>query len=132
VAAMTTGRTIGPLALDRWGRVPVLLGSTLVAGLGAALTVLAGALPLAGLGAALWGLGTALGFPMGMSAAADDEALAPARVSVVAVIGYTAFLAGPPAVGLLGDHVGTLRALLVVPVVLLPALALAPALARHR
>jgi hypothetical protein len=54
--------------------------------------------------------------------------LAPARVSVVAVIGYTAFLAGPPVIGFLGDHVGTLRALLAVPVLLLPALALAPRL----
>jgi hypothetical protein len=93
--------------------------------------VLAGHVLLAVLGVALWGLGAALGFPTGMSAAADDEASAPARVSVVAVIGYTAFLAGPPVVGLLGDQVGTLRALLVVPLVLLPALALTPQLARR-
>ena len=33
------------------------------------------------------------------------------RVSVVASIGYTAFLAGPPLIGFLGDHVGVLRAL---------------------
>jgi MFS family permease len=130
VAAMTTGRTLGPIALDRWGRVPVLLASTMLAAAGVLATVLVGRLQLAALGVVLWGLGAALGFPMGMSAAADEEALAPARVSVVAVIGYTAFLAGPPAVGLLGDHVGTLRALLAVPVVLLPALALAPNLAR--
>jgi predicted MFS family arabinose efflux permease len=132
VAAMTAGRTFGTLALDRWGRVPVLLGCILLAGAGALVTVLAGRLPLAVFGVVLWGLGASLGFPMGMSAAADDEALAPARVSVVAVIGYTAFLAGPPAVGLLGDHVGTLRALLVVPLLLLPALALAPTLAKPR
>ena len=49
-----------------------------------------------------------------MSAAADEEHLAPARVSVVAVIGYTAFLAGPLLVGLLGDRTGVLQALLVV------------------
>jgi predicted MFS family arabinose efflux permease len=132
VAAMTAGRTFGTLALDRWGRVPVLLTSIVLAGAGALVTVLAGWLPLAVLGVVLWGLGAALGFPMGMSAAADDERLAPARVSVVAVIGYTAFLAGPPAVGLLGDRVGTLRALLLVPLLLLPALALAPVLARPR
>jgi len=78
-------------------------------------------------GAALWGLGTALGFPVGMSAAADEPAIAAARVAVVSSIGYTAFLAGPPLVGLLGDRVGTLRALLVVPLIVLPALALVPA-----
>jgi hypothetical protein len=130
VAAMTAGRTFGTIALDRWGRVPVLLASTGLAAAGTLITVFAGRLALAGLGVVLWGLGTALGFPMGMSAAADEEALAPARVSVVAVIGYTAFLAGPPVVGLLGDHMGTLRALLAVPVILLPALALAPRLAK--
>ena len=130
VAAMTVGRTFGTTALDRWGRVPVLLASAVLAAAGALITVLSGGLALAAAGVVLWGLGAALGFPMGMSAAADEEALAPARVSVVAVIGYTAFLAGPPAVGLLGDHVGTLRALLAVPVMLLPALFLAPKLAR--
>ena len=33
---------------------------------------------------------------------------------MVATIGYTAFLAGPPLLGLLGDHFGVLRALLVI------------------
>jgi fucose permease len=127
VAAMTLGRTVGTVALDRWGRVPVLRATVLLAGAGAATTVLAASPPLALGGVALWGLGTSLGFPVGMSAAADQERRAPARVSVVAAIGYTAFLAGPPLVGFLGDRVGTLRALLVVPLVLLLALMLVPA-----
>ena len=62
----------------------------------------------------LWGLGAALGFPMGMSAAADDPATAAARVSAVAGIGYFAFLVGPPVIGFVGDHIGVLHALLVV------------------
>ncbi|GAA1890098.1 MFS transporter [Asanoa iriomotensis] len=127
VVAMTVGRTVGTAALDAWGRGPVLFGTMLAAAAGALLAVLAGSVTLALCGVALWGLGASLGFPVGMSAAADDEHLAPARVSVVAVIGYTAFLAGPPLVGFLGDHVGVLRALLVVPLVLVPALALIPA-----
>jgi MFS family permease len=130
VAAMTVGRTFGTIAIDRFGRVPVLFASIALAAAGALTTVLSGGLALAAAGVVLWGLGAALGFPMGMSAAADEEALAPARVSVVAVIGYTAFLAGPPVVGLLGDHVGTLRALLAVPILLVPALGLAPKLAK--
>ncbi|SCL33610.1 Fucose permease [Micromonospora rhizosphaerae] len=128
VVGMTLGRTVGTIAIDRWGRVPVLLGTIGLAAAGAACAVLAGSGPVAIVGVAFWGLGASLGFPVGMSAAADDEDRAPARVSVVAVIGYTAFLAGPPLLGLLGDHVGTLRALLVVPVLLLPTLALVPAL----
>ncbi|MCE6996066.1 MFS transporter [Saccharothrix sp. S26] len=126
VATMTVGRVVGTVALDRWGRVPVLVGTMLLAVVGAALAVLGEPAVAVG-GVALWGLGTALGFPVGMSAAADEEGRAAARVSVVAVIGYTAFLAGPPVVGLLGDRVGVLHALLVVPLLLVPALALVPA-----
>ena len=55
---------------------------------------------------AVWGLGASLGFPVGMSAAADDPAKAAARVSVVSTIGYGAFLCGPPLLGLLAEHVG--------------------------
>ena len=65
-------------------------------------------------GALLWGVGAALGFPVGMSAAADDPERAAARVSVVSSVGYTAFLAGPPLIGLLGEAVGILNALFVV------------------
>ncbi|MET8528972.1 MFS transporter [Micromonospora sp. NPDC005172] len=128
VVGMTLGRTAGTVALDRWGRVPVLCGTVLLAAAGAALAVLAGSGPVAIVGVALWGIGASLGFPVGMSAAADEEAHAAVRVSVVAVIGYTAFLGGPPLLGLLGDHVGILRALLVVPLLLLPTLALVPTL----
>jgi hypothetical protein len=78
-------------------------------------------------GILLWGLGASLGFPVGMSAASDDPVLAPARVSVVATIGYTAFLGGPPLVGFLGAHFGVLQALLVVSVVLVPAAFAVPA-----
>ena len=42
------------------------------------------------------GSGAALGFPVGMSAAADDQQYAAGRVGVVTSIGYVAFLAGPP------------------------------------
>ncbi|MFV2102403.1 MFS transporter [Micromonospora sp. LOL_024] len=127
VVGMTLGRTLGTVALDRWGRGPVLTTTILLAAGGAGLAVLANSGPVAVAGVALWGIGASLGFPVGMSAAADEEEHAHVRVSVVAVIGYTAFLAGPPLLGLLGDQVGTLRALLVVPLLLLPTLFLVPA-----
>ncbi|MFC6093045.1 MFS transporter [Saccharothrix lopnurensis] len=127
VTTMTLGRVLGTTALDRWGRVPVVLGGMLLAVVGVVVAVLGGP-AVAVAGVALWGLGTSLGFPVGVSAAADDPERAAARVSVVALIGYTAFLAGPPVVGLLGDQVGVLRALLVVPLLLVPALALVPVL----
>ena len=61
-----------------------------------------------------------------MSASADDPARAAARMSVVATIGYAAFIAGPPLLGFLGDHVGVLHALLVVGALALLALASVP------
>jgi cyanate permease len=76
-------------------------------------------------GALLWGAGASLGFPVGMSAGADDPARAASRVSVIASLGYCAFLGGPPLIGLLGEHVTVLRALLVVAVLLAIATAVA-------
>ena len=46
---------------------------------------------------------------------------------MVATIGYTAFLAGPPLLGFLGDHFGILRALLVVGAVSILAMLVVPA-----
>lgn len=114
VAAMTVGRLAGPRFLDRYGRVPVLRASAGLAALGLLDFIFVPVLWLAIAGVVLWGLGSALGFPMGMSAAADDPRTAAARVSVVAMIGYFAFLVGPPAIGFLGEHFGLLRALLLV------------------
>lgn len=131
VSAMTVGRLAGTLLLDRFGRAPVLWVSMAMAAGGVLLVVFGGWLPLVAVGVLVWGLGAALGFPVGMSAAADDPAHAPARVSVVATIGYTAFLAGPPLVGYLGDRVGVLRSLLLLVVVLVPSALAVPA-ARHR
>ena len=56
-------------------------------------------------------VGISLGFPVGMSAAADDPARAASRVSVVSSIGYCAFLAGPPLIGFLGHQTSVLHAL---------------------
>jgi len=125
LAAMTAGRWFGPALLDRHGRVPVLRVSAGVALVGLLLVVFGGSLPVAMAGAVLWGSGTALGFPVGMSAAADDPERAAGRVSVVASIGYTAFLAGPPLVGFLGERVGVLRALTVTAALLAVALTVA-------
>lgn len=129
VGGMTVARLVGGSLLARWGRVPVLRGTAAAALVGLLLVVLGPALPWVLLGALVWGAGASLGFPVGMSAASDEPARAAARVSVVSSIGYTAFLAGPPLVGVLGDRVGVLRALLVVLAALLLGLATAGAAA---
>jgi MFS family permease len=114
VTAMTVGRVGGVFLLDKFGRVPVLRVSAVLAGLGLLVVIFAPAAWLAGIGVVMWGLGSALGFPVGMSAAADDPRNAAARVSAVATIGYLAFLVGPPLIGFIGEHVGLLNALMLV------------------
>lgn len=124
---MTTGRITGTHAIDRYGRTRVLRFCGVLAGVGILVTVYGGSLGVAALGIAIWGLGASLGFPVGMSAGADDPKRAAARVSVVSTIGYAAFLAAPPLLGWLGDQVGTLHSLLVVAALMVPAVITAAA-----
>ncbi|MFJ5862209.1 MFS transporter [Pseudarthrobacter sp. NPDC092439] len=127
VLAMTAMRFLGGRVIDAYGRVAVLRASMAAAAAGLCLFVLAGNVGLAAVGAALWGVGAALAFPMGMSAAADDPQHAAARVSVVSTLGYVSFLAGPPLLGYLGDLTGIHLALLAILAPILLALLLAGA-----
>jgi MFS family permease len=129
LAAMTTGRWFGPRLIDRFGRVRVLRAAACVALTGLLLVGFSGWLPAAIGGALLMGLGTSLGFPVGMSAAGDNPRYAAGRVSVASSIGYLAFLAGPPAVGFIADHAGVVHALTSTGVLLLVAFAVARATA---
>ncbi|RZS77521.1 fucose permease [Motilibacter rhizosphaerae] len=132
LAAMTVGRWFGPGLLDRHGRVAVLRVLCALGIAGSLLFVFAPVTPLAFVGAVVWGLGASLGFPVGMSAGADEPRYAAGRVSVIASIGYCAFLAGPPAVGFLGDEYTVLRALMSVSVLLVLAALITPVLAPPR
>ncbi len=131
LTGMTAGRVAGTAVIDRYGRVAVLRACFALAFAGSALVALGGPLGTFA-GALIWGAGSSLGFPLGMSAAADDPAMAPARVSVVSTIGYLAFLAGPPMLGAIADRVGPLHALLVVGALAGPALLAVPALREPR
>ena len=128
LSTMTLGRWFGPALLDRYGRVPVVRALAVVSLLGLALFVFGPNVPVAFAGALLWGTGASLGFPVGMSAAADDPAKAAARVSVVASIAYCAFLGGPPLIGFLGDHFTVRNGLLAVAVLLGVAITLSGAI----
>ena len=121
LAAMTAGRWFGPRLIDRHGRVRVLRFSAATAFTGLLMIDFGGILPVALAGAVLMGLGTSLGFPVGLSSAADDPRYAAGRVSTAASIGYLAFLAGPPVIGFLADHIGVLHALSIAGVLLIAA-----------
>jgi MFS family permease len=111
---MLGGRIGGVYALDRFGRVLVLQYSAGLAFVGLALVILVAHPVVSALGAVLWGLGSALGFPVGMSAAADNPRGSAARVSAVATVAYGAFLIGPPLIGYVGAQIGILGALWIV------------------
>jgi MFS family permease len=126
LAAMTAGRWFGPQMLDEHGRIPVLRTTLIVAIVGLLMFTLGPSTEVAFGGALLWGAGISLGFPVGMSAGADDPSLAAARVGVISSIAYCAFLAGPPLIGLIAQR----YALTVVIPLLLLGCAIAGALRR--
>jgi len=131
VAAMTVGRVLGGPLLDRFGRVPVLRATAIIGVAGLLMFIESDQLWVVIVGTILWGFGASLGFPVGISAAADDTKNAAARVSAVAIVGYMAFLVGPPLLGLLGQTFGILNALYVVLALLILSALAAPA-ARER
>ena len=124
LAAMTAGRWFGPSVIGRWGRVRAVGTLGLVAIAGVVLFCTGIGIPQALAGAVLWGVGASLGFPVGLSAAADEAGMAAARVSACSSIAYAAFLAGPSLIGFLGREVGVLRALGSVAVLLAVAVVL--------
>ena len=125
LGAMTTARWFGPAVLDRYGRVPVVRVLAVLAIAGLVLFVFGPGIVLAFLGALLWGAGTSLGFPVGMSAGADEPAFAAPRVGVISTIGYCAFLGGPPLIGFLAERSTVAHALVAVIAVMLVAWAIA-------
>ncbi|MCE5288017.1 MAG: MFS transporter [Nocardiaceae bacterium] len=131
VSSMTAARVLGSALVDRWGRAAMLWSTMAAAIVGVLLIVVGGHPVIVFVGIVLWGAGASLGFPVGISAAADDPEHAAVRVSVVSTIAYLAFLAGPPLLGLVADRIGTLHALLVVALLLVPSALLVPA-AAHR
>lgn len=109
--AMTVVRALGGPLVDRFGRVWTLRILAVTAVVGLVVFILAPSMPIALIGVALWGMGASLGFPLGMSAAADDPTKAAASVSAAATIGYVAFLCGPPILGWISHEIGLLPTL---------------------
>ncbi|MCD1286318.1 MULTISPECIES: MFS transporter [unclassified Brevibacterium] len=132
-ASMTLGRFLGGPIVARFGRPNVLLVSGAFGLVGIGLTSLIDSQIVAAVAVILWGLGTSLGFPVALSEAGASGPNPAKRVATVSTIGYLAFLVGPPALGLVGEHWGLRSALLIPMGVLVLVVALAPVLRRrHR
>jgi MFS family permease len=107
----TLARVFGGPVVDRIGRVRAVRVTTGLGAVGLVVFILASSGWLVLLGTLLWAVGVSMGFPLGMSAAAESGPNPAARVSVVASIGYLANLGGPPLIGFLSETVGVLTAL---------------------
>lgn len=120
--AMTIGRFAGGWFIDRYGRIAVLCSSAVFGVIGLALVAFAENQLVVAAAVLLWGLGASLGFPVAISGAGGSRPDASERVAAVAVVGYLAFLVGPPALGFIGEEFG-LRAALIVPLMFVTAAA---------
>jgi MFS family permease len=123
-------RIFGGPVVDRLGRVNTIRYTTALGVLGVMLFILGGNLWTVLVGVLLWAVGVSMGFPLGMSAAAESGPGPAARVSVVASIGYFANLAGPPAIGVLAEAAGLLNALWLLVALFVAAFAVAGSLRR--
>ncbi|MFD7736055.1 MFS transporter [Kitasatospora phosalacinea] len=131
-ATMAVGRFAGGPVVTRLGRPAVLGGGALLTAAGIALVSFANSPAAAGCAVLLWGLGTALGFPLALSAAGESGPDTTARIALTSRIGYVALLAGPPLLGLLGERHGLRAAMLPVLLLALAAAALSPATGPRR
>lgn len=113
-AAMTVSRFVGTWVIDRYGRVAVLVGSSLAELAGLLAFGFAPSLATAAVGAVVWGLGTGLVFPIGVAAVSGDRLRMAGRVSVVSTFGSTASTLAPPLLGAAADGMGVRHALLLV------------------
>jgi MFS family permease len=104
-------RIFGGPVVDRLGRASTIRVTTALGVLGVVLFIVASSPWLVLAGVVLWAVGVSMGFPLGMSAAAESGPDPAARVSVVASIGYFANLAGPPVIGAVAQSAGLLSAL---------------------
>jgi fucose permease len=130
--AMAAGRFSGTAVAERLGRDGAVRVGGLVSFAGVLLTVLGPGLVAGYAGAALWALGVCLVFPAAVSAGGETPGRPADAIAAVTAIGYGGFLVGPPLIGLLADHVGLGRALLVLCVLAAGIAALAPAVRSRR
>lgn len=133
-AAMTIGRFTGGFFIARFGRAAVMRVSAIAGAIGIALVVFVDNPVVAAASVLLWGLGASLGFPVAISAAGDSGPVAQSaqRVAQAAIVGYLAFLVGPPLLGLLGEEFGLRLAMVVVLVLVGGAALLASAVGEAR
>lgn len=122
--AMTISRFSGAAVLSRYGPATTLIGGCALAAAGA-LTVSAAPTPaVASIGFLAVGVGLAGGFPIALNAAGAHASGSGPAIGLVTTIGYTGFLAGPPAIGFVAEWANLRAGLSLVAVAALVGLVL--------
>lgn len=114
-ATMTAGRFVGDRLVHALGRVRSIAALTVVGAAGLAAGMAFNALPGAVIGFALLGVGLSVMVPVLFSTAADGAAPGPA-IATVSTLGYTGFLVGPTAIGLIAEGTSVPFALWLLPI----------------
>jgi MFS family permease len=126
-SAMACGRLAGGRLLVALGERRLLVGGAVLAAAGGLLVVAAPSLQSALAGFVLVGLGLANVFPLAIARAGLIGGAS--GIALATTVGYTGLLGGPPAIGLLSQHLGLPAALSSVSVLALLAAALVPTVA---
>ena len=113
-AGVMVSRLSGHWLLQRFTRLGLMRASAALGGLGLLVVIFAQSPVLGAVAVVCWGLGSALAFPLSLSAAAEGEGHSAQRVGAVAALGYVAILVGPPVLGLMGEVWGLRLAMLPV------------------
>lgn len=107
-ASVLIARVLGSSLIDRFGRVAVVQACAIVCAAGVVSVILVPSWIGMVLGTIAWGLGSALAWPIAISAAADRPETAARDVAAVSAAGYGAMMAGPILIGFMGEHLGLL------------------------
>lgn len=112
---MTGGRLVGDRVVHALGRARSIALLTVIGAAGLAVGMAFRALPGAVIGFALLGIGLSVMVPVLFSTAADGAAPGPA-IATVSTLGYTGFLVGPTAIGLIAQGTSVPFALWLLPI----------------
>lgn len=109
--AMAATRLSGDALVTRFGRVNVLLTSSVLASLGTFIITFAPHYMVAWIGCGVAGMGLAVILPLLLSAASKATGKGGGSVvSTIAATGYSAIMAGPPVIGAIGEVAGLVTA----------------------
>lgn len=110
---MVGSRFFGGALVDKIGRRKTLEVLAVAGIIGLLLVIFTHNIYLAWIGAALWGAGVSMAFPLFLGAAGEGKHSAK-DVGAVATFGYSAFLIGPPILGLVAQNIGILNMFLLL------------------